>query len=289
MENNKKQIFDRIVKIVLIIIIVILLLHNCVLLRNMGKEKVPTGNVDIIEIICNKDDSCKPDNKGGNGGNTVPTIKDDDKIENDGKKTEPSGPSSASKPNEPAPASSTKPQEEPKPSNPSTKPAQPSEPSSGQPSTPSAPSSEPEPEPDPEELIVKDRRITWDGAITAKIFTNSMYEFEDIIAPESSNTYQFVVKNGTEYQLKYEINFIETNNYNINMKYKLKKNDTYLIDHYVSASELNVSEMLLNSLENDTYYLEWKWISSSNDTEIGMTPDANYGLKIEVRAESTNG
>ena len=115
-----------------------------------------------------------------------------------------------------------------------------------------------------------------------------MYEFKEIIAPESSNTYQFVVKNGTEYNLKYNISFNESNQYNINMKYKLKKNDTYIIDHYVSASELNVSEMLLDSKKNDTYYLEWKWISSDNDTAIGKTRDAKYSLKIDIKAESIN-
>ena len=47
--------------------------------------------------------------------------------------------------------------------------------------------------------------------------------------------------------------------------------------------------MLLNPDENDTYYLEWKWISSSNDNSIGQNPEAKYGLKIEIEAEGTNG
>ena len=73
------------------------------------------------------------------------------------------------------------------------------------------------------------------------------------------------------------------------MKYRLKKNDTYVVHHYVKASELRVDDMILNRNENDTYYLEWKWISSSNDTSIGENPEAKYGLKIEVKAEETNG
>ena len=40
--------------------------------------------------------------------------------------------------------------------------------------------------------------------------------------------------------------------------------------------------------ESDTYYLDWKWISSSNDMEIGTNPSASYGLQIEVKAESVN-
>ena len=137
-------------------------------------------------------------------------------------------------------------------------------------------------------VTVYDNDVTWHGVTEAKIFTNSMYQIEDVIAPESSNTYQFVVKNSADFNIKYDVSFIETNPYNINMKYKLKKNDTYLVDHYVSASELNLANLKLNSSNNDTYYLEWKWISSDNDTQIGKTPNAKYGLKIEVKAESIN-
>ena len=131
--------------------------------------------------------------------------------------------------------------------------------------------------------------ITWNGSSDLKIFEKTQYTMDGRIAPESSNTYEFKVKNGTGYNLKYNISFVESNPHNINMKYKLKKNDEYIIDHYVTTSELNVPEMLLNSKINDTYYLEWKWISSDNDTEIGKTGNVNYNLKIIVEAESTNG
>ena len=149
-----------------------------------------------------------------------------------------------------------------------------------------------EEEADPGNLEVYDNAhepLFWNGASDLQIFYKSLNTINDKIAPESSNTYQFVIKNSTIYNLKYKINFIETNEYNINMKYKLKKNDTYIVDHYVSASELDISNMILNRNENDTYYLEWKWISSSNDTSIGENPEAKYDLKIEVKAERTNG
>ena len=79
---------------------------------------------------------------------------------------------------------------------------------------------------------------------------------------------------------------METNQFNINMKYKLKKNDEYVIDEYVSASELKLDEFSLNKGESDTFYLEWKWVSSSNDTEVGSNPSSSYQLSIEVYAES---
>ena len=143
-----------------------------------------------------------------------------------------------------------------------------------------------------EELSIFDDEhtpLTWHGANDLNIFSKTVHTMDGKIAPESSNVYQFTVKNSTKYNLKYRIKFIETNEYDINMQYKLKKNDTYIIDYYVRPNEINVSNMMLNSGENDTYYLEWKWISSSNDNSIGQNPEAKYGLKIEIEAEGTNG
>ena len=214
---NKKDLF---IKILLIVIIVILLIHNCCLLKNQDNKKVPTGNVDIIEINCSKEEDCFEDNTSVDNSSITDNVLD----------------VSISKP----------------------------------------------------ELIIKDKNITWNGNTKAKIFTNYMYELNDVIAPESSNIYQFVIKNGTSYKLKYKINFFEKNKYGINMKYKLKKNNQYIIDHYVSYDELNTSSYLLNPNSNDTYYLEWKWISSDNDTNVGKNLDSKYELNIDVRAESVN-
>ena len=138
------------------------------------------------------------------------------------------------------------------------------------------------------EMFVRDKKLVWSDTSPLNIFTSSIYTVEGKIAPESSNTYQFVVKNSTSYSLKYNISFIETNPYHINMKYKLKKNNTYVIDHYVSYGELNIEEQLLNAKTNDTYYLEWKWVSSDNDNEAGEH-SADYSLNIKVEAESVNG
>ena len=130
--------------------------------------------------------------------------------------------------------------------------------------------------------------VTWNGSNELNIFSKSIYNVDGFIAPESENTYKFIVKNNTIYKIKYNVTFIETNEFNINMKYKLKKNDNYLVNTYSKPSSLSVSNFKLNPGESDTYYLDWKWISSSNDVSIGTNPEANYGLKIEVEAESVN-
>lgn len=230
LKNNK--ILNAIIELVLIIIIIFLLLHNCKLQKNKNK-KIPTGNVDIIEITCDDIKTCDidinktSDNKTSNNTTTIPVINPAEKE-----------------------------QEKPK-----------------------------EIEPETGLVTIDNYTVRWNGKKNLKIFTNSAYELEDVISPESSSTYKFIVKNKTNYKLKYKITFIETNPSNINMKYKLKKNKDYLIDTYTSYENISIKDQEFDSGENDTYYLDWKWISSSNDTHIGEI-EAEYKLEIKIEAES---
>lgn len=264
MNDKKKKILEYIFKIVLLIIIIFLLAYNHKLLKDRN-AKVPVGNVDIIEIKCDWEDTCKVEPV--NEGYSEPII------DNGGSNEENGGYVNVIPNNNQLPSDNS---------------LVPSDNNVTQKDNVVIPDDDENVEEEFEEFSVRDKNVKWNGVTDAKIFTNSMYELEDRIAPESSNTYQFVVKNSTNFNLKYSIEFIENNQYNINMKYKLKKNDTYLIDQYVSADELDIFDVLLDSNTNDTYYLEWKWISSSNDTEIGINTDSKYGLKIEIKAESVN-
>ena len=158
------------------------------------------------------------------------------------------------------------------------------------------PSDEPqEPELDGDFYVSDDKIAKWHNETDLNIFEDStnISKVRGKIAPESSGTYKFIVNNGTRYNLKYSISFIETNQYNINMKYKLKKGNTYLIDHYVSYDELDIDNVILNTASSDTYYLEWKWVGDNdgNDTQIGKTASSSnvrYDLKIDVEAESVS-
>ena len=230
LKNNK--ILNVIIELVLIIIIIFLLLHNCNLQKNKNK-KVPTGNVDIIEITCDDIKTCDietnktSDNKTNSNNNILPVIN-------------------------PAEQEQEKPKE--------------TEPETGL-------------------VTIDNYTVRWNGKKNLKIFTNSAYELEDVISPESSSTYKFIVKNKTNYKLKYKITFTETNPSNINMKYKLKKNKDYIVDNYTSYENISIKDQVFEAGENDTYYLDWKWISSSNDTHIGEI-EAEYGLEIKIEAES---
>ena len=145
-----------------------------------------------------------------------------------------------------------------------------------------------------DEFYVSDNKIVkWNDNTNLNIFTDSkkISKVNGKIAPESTGIYVFNVNNKTKYNLKYNISFIESNEYSINMKYKLKKGNTYLVDQYVSYDQLNINNMTLNSNKTDVYYLEWKWVgdNDNNDTTIGMSAkdgDINYSLKINIEAES---
>ena len=151
----------------------------------------------------------------------------------------------------------------------------------------------PEPETDPTdeeekgEVIVKDSNVTWETDTEIDIFNNSLAN--EYIVPESYNTYRFTVYNNTETDVKYDLSFVETNDYNINMKFKLRKNNSYIVSEYSSINDLNLSNQLLNANKNDVFFLEWKWISTENDTDIGAHPNTQYSLKINVKAESISG
>jgi len=252
MENLKKKKLDIVIEVILAIAVVVLLLHNCALVNKKGNSKEENGNVDIIEIKCD-DKKCE-----------IKCVGDDcDKKEDDNNTNNQSKPNGTGTANRQGNSGNS---------------------SSGN-------NDETEDEDEYEDMVVYDKDntpTTWNGATDLKIFSKSIYNYDGKIAPESENTYKFIVKNSSVYKLKYNIDFVETNDYNINMKYKLRKGDEYIIDHYVSASELNQSNITIEVSGEDVYYLEWKWISSSNDTSIGTNPEASYGLQIEVNAESIN-
>ena len=146
------------------------------------------------------------------------------------------------------------------------------------------------------DFYVNDKEIIkWEDETNINIFKDSsnISKVHGKIAPESTGTYRFNINNGTEYNLKYSITFTENNEHNMNIKYKLKKGKTYLIDHYVSYNELNLNDISLDNNKYDIYYLEWKWVGDNddNDTAIGRSAVNNeikYSLKINVEAEGTD-
>ncbi len=139
---------------------------------------------------------------------------------------------------------------------------------------------------------VTDNDITWNKNTDLRIFENPMYDNDTIIAPESTNIYQFVIRNNTIYDISYSITFNETNTDKINMKFRLKRDKEYIAGDektWVTYDELSKTNIKMATTGSHTYYLEWKWFSSANDTAIGEKGNVNYNLGINIKAEQDNG
>lgn len=138
-------------------------------------------------------------------------------------------------------------------------------------------------------FIIYDNEVKYSKENTPlNIFTQvSYYVVNGTIAPGSENSYQFIIRNNNKFNIKYNLEIIEENQYNINMKFKLKQNGKYVAGSdttYVSASELNQYLKSLSSKNYDVYTLEWKWLESENDTQIGTNINSNYALNLKMLA-----
>ena len=122
------------------------------------------------------------------------------------------------------------------------------------------------------------------------IFNNAAFQYTNKIAPGVSNTYQFVVHNSSTSAVMYNIKMYEDISYTINMRYRLKRNNQYVIgsdNTWVKADELSTSLKVLKGLSADNYTLEWKWFDDDvNDTIAGKNMTDTYKLNIRFYFES---
>lgn len=239
-DKNKKEKLIIIILIILILLTIIFYLLINFFGRIDNNVKMPTGNVDIFDIVfgdissnkkcnCNKQCEChninnSSDNSNSNTSNYNPGCPD---CGND-------------------------------------------------------------PETNESEIIVYDKEKKYSKNTPLNIFTQtSYYVVNDVIAPTSENSYQFVVRNNNNFNIIYDLEISEENKYNINMKFKLKLNGTYVVGDektYVSADMLNQYRKTLADKSYDVYTLEWKWIESDNDTKIGTNINSNYKLNLKMSA-----
>lgn len=139
-------------------------------------------------------------------------------------------------------------------------------------------------------LTVYDKNTVYTSSTPLEIFKNkSYYVKNDLIAPGSENSYQFVIRNNNDFAIEYSLRFEQDNPYNINMKYRLKQDGKYIVGddkNWVTASELLQKEMVLANYSYNVYTLDWKWFESDNetDTKIGSNIEANYSLNINIFA-----
>ena len=101
-----------------------------------------------------------------------------------------------------------------------------------------------------------------------------------VIAPMSSGSYRFSVKNKTDFDIIYNIKFEDDMSEFINMKYRLKIDNMYIkgdSSKYIDIDELDVFDIIAPKGSENIYTLEWYWESDDeNDTKIGILKDNQY-------------
>ncbi len=132
--------------------------------------------------------------------------------------------------------------------------------------------------------------ITWGENTRLNIFNNEKFNGKKIIAPQSSGTYKFYVKNEVKDNISYDINVLDDMSNFVNMKYKLKLNNVYVCGNdknYVTIDELNLEDIILTQDSTSLYTLEWHWEDDDEkDTYIGsLNTNEYYTLGLKIQAE----
>lgn len=142
-------------------------------------------------------------------------------------------------------------------------------------------------------VYVDDKQGNYIYQQNLNIFNNAVYQYTDKIAPGVSNTYHFVVHNSSEMNLKYYVEMYENSEYQVNLKYRLKRNNNYVIgndNNWVTADELKTAFQGIKSSSSDSYSLDWKWFDNDDiaDTKAGKNMTSLYKLNIRFYFEAAD-
>lgn len=137
-----------------------------------------------------------------------------------------------------------------------------------------------------QELIVKDDYSMMIANKEIKVFSSSSsLVSHNRIAPSSTGEYNFYIKNRNSFDVVYNVNFDTYNPYDINLKYRLKKDGKYIVNEWSNYNDIIRTNEFLKSKSFNKYTLEYKWIESEKDTEIGNFSNAGYKLYLNIVAK----
>lgn len=142
-------------------------------------------------------------------------------------------------------------------------------------------------------IIVTEDDVDWNKKEELNIFNNVKFNGEKKIAPWSSGTYKFCVKNEVGSDITYDISFSDAMTNPVNMVYKLKIDNVYVrgdSENYVSIDELDLDDVIVKKDSNNVYTLEWYWADDDEaDTYTGsQQTDQYYTLNLNIQATLYN-
>lgn len=116
----------------------------------------------------------------------------------------------------------------------------------------------------------------------ADIFNDPLLDGKKIIYPGREETYYFYVSNENDYRFSCSINFSDVNEDLINMKYRLRIADVnFPNEEWKDISEIGISNFTVDAHSKILCALDWTWLSSDNDTELGIKGMSTYKLGIK--------
>lgn len=120
------------------------------------------------------------------------------------------------------------------------------------------------------ELVETDPDKIWDATNTINVFKNAKFDNRNLIAPGSFGAYHFQVQNKTTFPIIYNLSFLEENDIQVNMLYRMRKNDEWIVKKWTKLPDIFLESYRIEAGEIDDFVLEWKWFDASNDTELGL-------------------
>ena len=159
-----------------------------------------------------------------------------------------------------------------------------------------------------ETFIVEDNKKVWTEDTDIEIFKTTYTDNQGkivvlgsnsnkVLAPGTSNTYTFTLKNTSLYEIEYSVKFEATflnELLTIPIKVKLKEGDEYILgsdEAYQDVTGLNQIDQTkkLQAEKEISYTLQWMWEFEGNDeidTVLGNLAEGNAGLTIGIKTQS---
>ena len=138
-------------------------------------------------------------------------------------------------------------------------------------------------------IKVEDNYLEIDKDTKLNIFENEKFNGQKKISPKSKGEYTFCIKNISNNDIKYNIDFTDQMEHHINMKYKLKIDNVYIRgneENYIDIEDLNVKDIISLKDTINVFSLEWYWQDDDEkDTIVGSIESNEYytlNLKIQV-------
>lgn len=111
------------------------------------------------------------------------------------------------------------------------------------------------------------------------------------IYPGLKGEYQFLMVNTGVLNLYYKLSFWEDNEYNIPIRYRVKKGKEYIAggpNTWVEMSEMKFDPERIEKGEEIVYTIEWQWVDydDAHDTKLGYEAIAKYVFHMNLSYES---